>query len=88
MSSPESTLAAPHRLWLFYDREGEFVTHDRFATSVEAEAFAIERDLLPWMPPVSAVGWGDMSEDGHPSHSSIPDAAWPTPGASSMRIMK
>jgi len=56
MRVSESSVVSPQRIWLFYDREGDFVTHDRFATSVEAQAFARERNLLPWMPPVSAVG--------------------------------
>lgn len=63
MSVPELSVAQPERIWLFYDRDGEYVTHDRFATSVEAEAFARERNLLTWMPPISTVGWGDAPED-------------------------
>ena len=75
MSLPDSNIATSHRLWIFYDRHGEFVTHDRFATSVEAEAFATERNLLSWMPPISTVGWGDVLDDDRPHHSSIADAS-------------
>jgi hypothetical protein len=79
MSLPGSNIATSHRIWLFYDRDGEFVTHDRFATSVEAEAFATERNLLPWMPPISAVGWGDVIEDDRANLAANPDAVWPSP---------
>jgi hypothetical protein len=85
---PESNVTQADRIWLFYDRDGEFVTHDRFATLVEAEAFAAERNLLFWMPPISSVGWNEVPGRDRPNRASTPDAAYPAPGASSMTLLK